>query len=722
VTEAPGPKRAKSDGRVEPAFCRMCLGFCGINVTVQDGRVTKVAGDPTSPLTRGFTCSKGRSMPERLARKDRLLGALRRNESGALAPVSSSIAIAEVADRLGELVDRHGPRSAALYIGTGSSAYATVSPTGNALWRALGSPMSFNPGPIDQPGKGVAAALHGRWAGGAWTPAEASVWTFIGTNPLVTMWAGTGMYNPARQLREGRKRGMRIVVIDPRRTEVAAFADVHLAVRPGEDPTVLAGLLRLLFYNGRVDQDFVHRHAVGLDTLRDAVEPFTVDLVAARAGIAGTDLEAAAEIIGSSRIGGMSAGTGPNMSLRSTLTEYLLLAVYTVCGYWRREGDPLANPGVLIPPQQWKEQPLPPLPGMYGSRESSRDGAIVVSGAGLQTALIPDDILGDASDRIRALLNVGGNPMTGWPGHSKVRAAMERLDLLVSFDVGTNATSALSHVVFGTKFHQEVPNISANEGIRSYGAACEGFPIPFGMYSPALVEPPAGSDLVEEWQVFHAIARRLGLPLEVNGIDLAAVEHPSSDEVLDAVLKRAVVGLDELRRHPRGKVFNVAAVVGPPDRDRPDELRLRLGEGSALGGLSDLLGRARHEAPFRLIVRRTVQMKNSWGSEFPTVAKSFPHANPVWMHRDDMIAVGVQSGEAVEIRSIHGTIRCIAEEDSTLRCGVVSVSHGWGGPGRPGANVNELTDANDTGDIISAIPRMSGVPVWLDPVGENSLR
>jgi anaerobic selenocysteine-containing dehydrogenase len=717
VTEAiAGRKAEESDARVEPSFCRQCLGFCGINVTIKDGRVTKVAGDTTSPLTQGFTCSKGRAFPETLARKDRLLCALHRDESGALVSVPSSIAAVEAADRLWELVEHHGPRSVALYIGTGSSGYAGSIPTGNALWRALGSSMNFNPGAIDQPGKGAAAALHGRWAGGAWTPAEASVWTFIGTNPLVTMWAGTGMYNPGRQLREGRKRGMRIVVIDPRRTEVAAFADVHLAVRPGEDPVVLAGLLRLLFYNGRVDEDFVNRHAVGLDELRSAVEPFTVDVVAARAGIAGADLEAAAEIIGSSRRGGMSAGTGANMSPRSTLTEYLLLAVYTVCGYWRREGDPLGNPGVLIPPQQWKEQPLLPLPGMYGSRESVRDGAIVVSAAGLQTGLVAEDILGDAPDRIRALLNVGGNPLTAWPGHAKVRAAMERLELLVSFDVGMSATAAMSHVVFGTKFHLEVANITGNETIRSYGAACEGFPIPFAMYSPAVVEPPAGSDLVEEWEVFHAIARRLGLPLVVNGIDLAAIEKPTSDQVLDAVLRMAVVGLDELRRYPRGNVFDVAAVVGPPDRDRPDDLRLRLGERAALEGLDDVLDKAWREAPFRLVVRRTVQMKNSWGNDLPTLAKWFPYANPVWMHPDDMATLAVQTGDAIEIRSAHGTIRCLAEEDDTQRSGVVSVSHGWGGPGRAGANVNELTDDLDFGDPITAIPHMSSLPVWLEPV------
>ena len=65
VTEAAAERKRLGLGvRVEPAFCRMCLGFCGINVTIQDGRVTKVAGDPTSPLTHGFTCSKGRSLPD----------------------------------------------------------------------------------------------------------------------------------------------------------------------------------------------------------------------------------------------------------------------------------------------------------------------------------------------------------------------------------------------------------------------------------------------------------------------------------------------------------------------------------------------------------------------------------------------------------------------------------------------------------------------------------
>jgi anaerobic selenocysteine-containing dehydrogenase len=202
--------------------------------------------------------------------------------------------------------------------------------------------------------------------------------------------------------------------------------------------------------------------------------------------------------------------------------------------------------------------------------------------------------------------------------------------------------------------------------------------------------------------------------LKVNGVDLAALEHPAGEDVLGAVLTGAVIGLDELRRHPRGKVFDVAAVVAPPDPGRPADLRLHLGDHAALDGLEELLIELPHEAPFRLVSRRTMRMKNSWGQDFPEMVKWFPHENPVWMHPDDMTAIGVCTGDRVAVRSVHGTICCTAEEDPTARTGVVSVSHGWGGPGRPGANVNELTDDLDAGDAITAIPHMSGLPVWVE--------
>ena len=332
------------------AFCRLCLGYCGIRVTVEEGRAVKVIGDTANPVTAGFTCTKGRSFPEQLRHPDRLLGGHKRNSDGSFSSISVNDAFDEICDRFGRILDQHGPRSVALYTGTGSAGYPT-SVLGVAFWNAIGSPMIFSPSTIDQPGKQVAASLHGRWSGTAWSPAEADVWMFIGTNPLFTMWAGTAMHNPAKQLRDGKRRGMKIIVVDPRTTELARSADVHLRPRPGQDPTLLAGLIRGILEKNSYDEEFCKRHVDGLERLRGAVERFDSEYVLARTGVGEKQLNDAVTILSSSKRGGITAGTGPNMAPRGLLSEYLLLSLHTVCGFWRREGDRVPNPGVLAPPR-----------------------------------------------------------------------------------------------------------------------------------------------------------------------------------------------------------------------------------------------------------------------------------------------------------------------------------------------------------------------------------
>jgi anaerobic selenocysteine-containing dehydrogenase len=246
--------------------------------------------------------------------------------------------------------------------------------------------------------------------------------------------------------------------------------------------------------------------------------------------------------------------------------------------------------------------------------------------------------------------------------------------------------------------------------------AVESFPLPWAMYMPPLSAPPEGSDLVEEWQVFHGIARRLALPLSINGVDLGLIESPASDEVLAAILRGAAVELNELKRHPRGAIFDVSTTVAPTDPDLPDDRRLHVGEARVLADLAELAASDHgNDAPFRLVVRRTKEMKNSWGNDFALMTQRFPRQNPAWLHPQDMADLGLATDDPVEIRSAHGTIRCLAEADETVLLGTVSVSHGWGGDGHPGANTNALTNDLDAGDRHSAVPVMSSIPVWIDP-------
>src|SRR3546814_18061168 len=129
------------------------------------------------------------------------------------------------------------------------------------------------------------------------------------------------MTNPTKRMKEARARWLKLIVIDPRRTETANVADVFLQPYPGEDPTIAAGLLRIILTEGWEDKAFCARYVSDLDALRSAVEPFTPDYVADRAGIDAGELRRAASLFAKeSRRGGAAAGTGPSMAPQSNLS------------------------------------------------------------------------------------------------------------------------------------------------------------------------------------------------------------------------------------------------------------------------------------------------------------------------------------------------------------------------------------------------------------------
>src|SRR4029453_14093523 len=174
--------------------------------------------------------------------------------------------------------------------GTAGGRNPAARPVLTAFMDAIGSPMRFDSNTIDQPGKAVAQALHGMWAAPPQDFDSADVTLLIGINPFVSMAGGLPMPDPMRRVHEARARGMRLLVVDPRRTETAAAADLHLHPRPGEDIAIVAGMLRVILTEGLADDGFCSAHVSGIASLGDAVAPFTPDPVAPRPAIAADDL------------------------------------------------------------------------------------------------------------------------------------------------------------------------------------------------------------------------------------------------------------------------------------------------------------------------------------------------------------------------------------------------------------------------------------------------
>lgn len=694
----------------------------------------KVTGDPSNDLYQGYTCPKGRALPEMHANPARLLHSLRRDASGEHRPIGSEDAMDEVAELVSAIVAEHGPRSVALYIGTNALPYPASPAAATAWFAALGSRMIFSSNTIDQPGKQIATALHGRWRADEHGFETADTWLLVGVNPVISKSTGVPGQNPARKITDAVARGMQLVVIDPRRTETARHAALHLQPRPGEDPTILAGMIRVIIEEGLYDADFVAENAEGFDALREAVRGFTPEYVGDRAGVDADDVVRAARTFGGASRGCASAGTGPSFATRGTLTEYLCLCLTTLCGRWARAGEEVLRPNVLLPAYEARAQPYPPYRAWgFGERMRVRD--LTNATCGMPTAALADEILLEGEGQVKALFCLGGNPMMAWPDQRKTKAALEALDLLVTFDTELSATSQLADYVIAPMMTLETPGMTQPAEALKYFTIGIGYPRPWAQWSPRIVEPPEGSDLVEEWQFFHGLATRMGIPLHafvLHGwgkhiespptiIPIDDEHPPTTEELYELITEGSRVPLAEVKQHPHGRIFDeVREVVLPREEGNTD--RLQLADPHMIEALAEV--RAEDPAPavdddfpFRLVSRRSNNFMNSSGRtvERLTGKRSY---NPAFLHPDDLAQLGVEPGDAVEIRSILDAVQAVVQPDDGLRPGVVSMTHAFGTdpdaeeePHRLGANTGRLIPVDLDYDPVSGIPRMGALPV-----------
>jgi anaerobic selenocysteine-containing dehydrogenase len=705
------------------SFCRACFNFCPVVVDVEDGQLVRVTGDRENEIFGGYTCIKGRAQPSIVHRPDRLLHSRRRRSDGTFEPISSVTAIEEIAERLTTIIDRAGPRAVASYMGTGVAASAAMIPFISGLMRAIGSPMTFTTNTIDKPGRDTAPTLLGRWSAPLQGWHQPEVALLIGANPFQSYF-GVACGNPATWLGERMRAGMKLIVVDPRRTDIAKRATLHLQPIPGEDPAILAAFLHVIVAEGLYDRAFVDENVDGLDALTRAVAPFTPDVVARRADLDAEQIVRAARMFGQPERGYIAAGVGPSFATSSTLVNYLVLCLEVVCGHVLREGEQVERTVALRPRLTYKAQAIPPGDPPVG--EKLRVGGLSGTPAGMPTGVLADEILLEGEGQVRALISCGANPVTAWPDQLKTITALKSLELLVQVDPWMAQTARLSHYVIAPKMPYEVPGMTTLTDLMLQIGDWYGPAVSYGQYTPAVMDPPAGSDLIEEWQFFYRLAQRMSLSLVVDGQPIDMEHEPTTDESFALITSGSRISLDDVKAHPHG-----AAFVDPPEIVQPKDPgwtgRLDVGNPRMMSDLATLT-RARRDVdagtfPFRLIGRRMQRTINS-SQNFPATNRGRGY-NPAYMHPDDLAALQVEPGDVVEIRSPRASILGVVEADATLRRGLVSMTHGFGDvPERDaefreiGSPTGRLLDNEQFVDPHVGMPRMGNVAVTVSPVRE----
>jgi anaerobic selenocysteine-containing dehydrogenase len=721
-----------------PTLCRACGAHCPVIVTVEDGRAIKVWGDPGAPLYGGYSCVKGRALPEQHYGKHRLLHSMKRGTDGTHRPIPAAAAMDEIATAVQAIVAKYGPRSVALYFGTGVASFPFVTSVAHAWLKAVGSPMFFSVNTIDKPGAAIAQAFHGAWAAGHPCFEQADAWLLVGSNPVISKSGGFPTHNPATRLKQAVVgRGMKLVVIDPRRTESARRAHIHLQCLPGNDSAILAAFLQVIIAEERYDKAFVSANVVGVENLKQAVAQFTPDIVAQRAGVDEQAIVAAARVIAGARYCGMFCGTGSSFATHSSLSEYLASCLTSLCGHWAREGETQAKPNVLLPAWTARAESLGPVPAR-GFGEKLRVRGLEATVSGLACAALADEILTKGEGQVRALFVLGGNPMMAFPDQKLTFEALKSLELLVTSDFEMTATATLSHFVMAPRLTLEPPSTSAIVEMLKYQGHSRGIDEPYAHYAPAVVDPPAGSDLIDDWELYYGLAQRMRLPMKVEvhygqgphreaaplRVDLDMIHKPSTDELLAMLLSNSRIPLEEVKAHPHGHVFPVAATVQPANPAHTD--RLDVGNQEMMSELAAVVGEVPAEVCprkglFLLIPRRLDHVCNSQGRLNEKLAR-IQSGNPACMHPNDMSLLGLAPGMRISVKSRNGEITAIVADDESLRTGTVSLSHCFGrNPDEledvaiDGASFARLLSVEDDFDPRTGIPRMGALPVKISP-------
>ena len=687
------------------SFCRICQAFCGVLVDVEDDRITRIIGDKQNPMSRGFACPKGLRGGDFLHGPDRLTHSLRRSPEGSFERIEAVAAAQQIGSRLQQIIGCHGPDSVAMFLGTQGIFATLTNPVARSWFAATGSRKLFTTMTIDQSAKWIVSGRMGEYRGGRHGFTDADVWMLVGTNPLVSVNGGAGdgvlMQSPSVTLAEARARGLKLIVIDPRRTETAFKADLHIAPRPGHDALILAGLLNIILSEGLHDAGFCAAHVNGLEDLVLAVREVTPGMVAQVADVAADDLIEAARLFAQGPRGAVSTGTGVCMGPHSNVTEHLAMCLNVVCGRFQREGE-LADANVVLGRDNAPRAEVAAPDRSWETGYRSRLGAGLIRGE-LPSNTLSDEILEPGADRVRALIVSAGNPILAMPDAKKALRAFTSLELLVCIDTRLSETARMADYVIAPTMLYERSDHTLN--LEKY------FARPYAMYSDPLVTPPAG--VIEDWQFFWHLARAMGLPLSLAGEPIDMTAMPSSDALLARMTRGGRVPLNDVRRAEHGFIADPRTTRVMPPSEQARHARLELLPPDVAAELKAALSVPEESTGMRLVVRRMREVMNSLGREIERLPRQ--PFNPAFMHPADMQRLDLDDNMRVRLTTQHGTITAMARSDATLRPGVIAITHGWSSdPTGAAQNVNEITGNDEHTQLINFMPQLTAQPVTVE--------
>ncbi len=754
--------------------CVLCSHNCGIRVDVAGGRIAAIRADERNPITAGYVCNKAFAVAAYVEHDQRVTYPLRRRPDGTFERVGWEVAIPEIARRLAEIRRRHSPRAIGL-VGIGGQANHMDAPYGLGFLRGLGSKKWFNAFAQEK----TQHNLMDQWMFDAAPTVvlhpdveRTRFLLVLGTNPKISN-RGHNATDTFKRIVEDP--ACTLVVVDPRETETTRGADRHLRVRPGRDAYLLLGMAAHVVAAGLVDEAFVRERTHDFDRLRAALAEVDVAEMARRAGVETAALVETAAGFATAESAAIFYDLGVEQTPFSTLISYLIRVLLTITGN-------LGQPGGDV----FMETILPPVVDHTLDREPERAlasgiPAIMALGhfAMFSPTLVPEEVLVDHPEALRALIVEGANPLLSYSDSARWREARERLELLVVIDPAMSETARLADWVLPVPVGYEKWEFAAFP--KRYPEVDVQLRPPVVPGPPeALPEPEIYVRLAEAMNVFgtppaelHALAAGALTP-EGGARYMMALQAAASGDAnralfwayrtlgphlpapslvamwlqsgLNALLRPASVArtlgpawegrapfevaaelFARIMAHPEGvEIARVAEATNLEDHVNFEDKRVRLAPEPMLAEIRRAL--ASEPAvdpayPFVLAAGLRTRWTANTIQRDPRWRKGRgPHC-ALNLAPSDAARLGVRDGDRIRIATRRGAVELPAQLDAKLRDGHCWMPNGFGmtydGDGRTvveGANQNELTDTTDR-DPFTGIPHHRHVACRLERVG-----
>lgn len=711
--------------------------MCGLEIQVNDGKVTSIRGNRDDVWSRGHICPKGVSLAALHDDPDRIRRPMIKVD-GQWHEVGWDAAFRRCTELLTPVIEKYGIGAVTAYTGNPLAHSFSLARYAGVLMGMSGMPVTYSPGTVDQWPKNLSSHLmYGLWWNFPVPDIERTdLMVIMGANPAASQGSLLAAPDVMGLIEAIRKRG-KVIVIDPVRTQTAARADEWLPVVPGTDAALLLAVAHTLF-----DEDLINPgpYVDGVDTMRRVAADWPPERVSAVTGIDEDRIRRLARELAGTDKSVVYGRIGLCNQEFGSLASWLVDVINILTGHFDVPG------GAMFPkPAAWSitTQPLPGLEGglpEFGRWHTRVRGAKEVLGQA-PVSCMAEEIATPGEGQLKALITVAGNPVLSTPGGDKLDEVLPMLEAMISVDLWLNETTRHADVILPGLSPLEQPHhddLILLFAIRS-----------IANYSAPVFDP---GDRPHEWEILIRLTGLCtGTPAE--DVDVAAIDDGFFDylaftkgldgaeirelytqggpeRMLDLTLRTGPFG-DQYGKNPGGLTLDLLKAnpngidFGPMVPQLPEILgtldkKIHLAPQYLLDDLPRLAARLERPAePLVLVSRRHLRSNNTWLHNVPALMKGKDRCT-LLIHPDDAARCGVADDDVVTVKSAAGEIKVPVEITDAIKPGVVSMPHGWGHgkPGTrlavanssPGVNTNVLSPPTFI-DEPSGNGALNGIPV-----------